>query len=239
MKAQTITLETSGGPMPLYVAGADADPKRAAVVFQEAFGVNDHIEDVTRRFAAEGYLAVAPHLFHRTLDGCLPYGDITAIRPHMTAVTDEGMLDDLDATLGYLAESGIDAAHTGVVGFCLGGRQSFVASVRRALGAGVTFYGGGIVSGRTKGMPAMIDSVGQLRTPWLGLFGDLDQGIPVEEVEHLRAALKAGAKVDTEIVRYANAGHGFHCDAREANYVEDAARDGWRRTLAWFDRYLG
>ena len=76
-----------------------------------------------------------------------------------------------------------------------------------------------------------------MKTPWLGLFGDLDKGISVEDVEELRAALK-DAPVETEIVRYAEAGHGFHCDARPEAYNAEAAADGWRRTLAWFGEHL-
>src|ERR1043166_1878184 len=171
--------------MPVYVARPDGTATRAVVVFQEAFGVNPHIEDVTRRVAEAGYVGVAPHLFHRTLDGYLPYGDITVIRPHMTAVTDDGVLDDVDATASYLAENGIEAASTGVVGFCLGGRLSFMVSLRRHLGAGVTFYGGGIVQGRGPAMPSLVDLLPDLGTPWLGLFGDQDQSITVDDVEEL------------------------------------------------------
>jgi carboxymethylenebutenolidase len=238
MRTETVTLHTPDGVMPAYVARPDGEAPRAVVVFQEAFGVNPHIEDVTRRVADAGYVGIAPHLFHRTLEGFLPYGDITLIRPHMTAVTDEGVLDDFDAAASYLAENGIGGTSTGVVGFCLGGRLSFMVSLRRRLGAGVTFYGGGIVQGRGPAMPSLMDLIPSLSTAWLGLFGDQDQGIPVPEVEELQTTLEAHARVETEIVRYPKAGHGFHCDARPQNYVEDAAQDGWRRTLEWFERHL-
>jgi carboxymethylenebutenolidase len=112
----------------------------------------------------------------------------------------------------------------------------FLVAVRRALGAAVTFYGGGIVSAGRLPFPALIGEAGSLRTPWLGQFGDLDQGIPVEGVEELRVAV-AAAPVDAEIVRYANAGHGFHCDQRDA-YEPEAAADGWRRTLEWLSSHI-
>lgn len=101
-----------------------------------------------------------------------------------------------------------------------------------ALGAAVGFYGGGIASSGFLPFPALIDESVTLQTPWLGFFGDLDQSIPVESVEELRGAL-AGAPVGTEVVRYADAEHGFHCDAR-ASYHEAAAKDAWARTLDWF-----
>jgi carboxymethylenebutenolidase len=118
----------------------------------------------------------------------------------------------------------------------MGGSVTFLAAARRTLGAAVTFYGGGVGEGRF-GMPPLVEMAPGLRTPWLGLFGDKDQSIPVDQVEALRGAA-AQASVPTEIVRYAEAGHGFHCDARPDSYHEFSARDAWRRTLDWFDRHL-
>jgi carboxymethylenebutenolidase len=234
--ATTVSVTTGGGDMAVYDAEPDGAARGAVLVLQEAFGVNDHIEDVTRRFAAAGYRAVAPHLFHRSGDPVLDYGNFEKVMPQMQALTEAGLLEDLDASLGYLAAAGYGAARVGVVGFCMGGSVVFLAAVRRALGAGVTFYGGGVAEGRF-GMPPLVDMAPDLQTPWLGLFGDEDQGIPVEQVEALRRAA-ATAKVTTEIVRYAGAGHGFHCDARPDSYHEKAAGDGWRRTLAWFAQNL-
>ena len=87
--------------------------------------------------------------------------------------------------------------------------------------------------------PPLVADAGRLQTPWLGLFGDLDTGIPPEDVEAVRAALDAADPVPHEIVRYADADHGFHCNDRPAVYDPTAAVDAWDRTLAWFDRFLG
>jgi carboxymethylenebutenolidase len=232
------TLDTADGPMGLFEARPDGDrPARGAVVvIQEAFGVNDHIRDVTGRLAAAGYHAVAPEVFHRTGGGTVPYTDFNAVRPHFAALTDEAVLADVDAALAFLRGAGWVDGSTGVVGFCMGGRASFLVAARRALGAAVGFYGGGIVRSRFPQFPPLAAEGATLATPWLGLFGDDDTGIPVEDVEHLRTVL-AGAPVPTEIVRYAGAGHGFHCDQR-SSYVKEAATDGWSRTLDWFDRHL-
>jgi carboxymethylenebutenolidase len=232
----TVTLEGSDGAMNLFDAEPDGMVQKAVIVVQEAFGVNDHIEDVTRRFADEGYRAVAPHLFYRTGDPVLGYTDFDKIMEHFAALSEKGLLGDLDAVLSYLGDSGFAPGRIGVVGFCMGGTVAFLASVRRPLGAGVTFYGGGIAEGRF-GLPPLTELGGALQTPWLGLFGDQDQGIPVDQVEHLRAAL-GSAPVDTEIVRYPEAGHGFHCDKR-GSYHEASAKDAWRRTLTWFDSHIG
>jgi carboxymethylenebutenolidase len=221
--------------MPLYDAEPDGSPGAAVIVIQEAFGVNDHIEDVTRRFATEGYRAVAPHLFHRSGDPALGYEDIQQVMPHMQAVTEAGLASDLDATLSYLADAGFESNQVGIVGFCMGGTVAFLAATRYPLGAAVTFYGGGIASGRF-GTASQIELAPDLVAPWLGLYGDLDQGIPVDEVEALREAA-AKASVPTEVVRYPEAEHGFHCDAR-SSFHPSSSQDAWQRTLAWFQSYL-
>jgi carboxymethylenebutenolidase len=220
---------------PLSVYEPAGAPKGGVIVIQEAFGVNDHIEDVTRRFAGEGWLSVAPHLFHRTGDPKLGYTDFSEVRPHMGALTKEAVLEDLDAALAHLEAAGIPASRTGVVGFCMGGTVALVAAVHRPIGAAVTYYGGGVKEGRF-GFRPLVEEAPALQAPWLGLFGDLDQGIPVDQVEELRAAAATSGQ-PTEVVRYPEAGHGFHCDQRDS-YHAASSLDGWTRTLAWFDRHL-
>jgi carboxymethylenebutenolidase len=140
-------------------------------------------------------------------------------------------------TIAHLAAAGFEASEIGIVGFCFGGRVSFLVAARRSLGAAVGFYGGGIAAAGGLPFPPLIGESPTLQTPWLGLFGDLDKGISVESVEELRAAL-GDAPVAADVVRYADADHGFHCDARGSYHAESAA-DGWRRTLEWFAGHLG
>lgn len=230
-----LELTTPDGPMRTFVATPDDPPRAGVVVVQEAFGLNAHIEDVTRRLAEVGYLAIAPELFHRSDDpGPFSYDDFAAVIPAMGALSDSGMLDDVDAAIAHLAGRGITPDHTGIVGFCMGGRVSFLVAARRALGAAVGFYGSGIVNARFPQFPALVGEVPTLATPWLGLFGDNDGSIPVDDVEQLRTAL-VDAPVDAAVVRYPEAEHGFFCDLRPS-YAPDAAADAWVRTLAWFER---
>jgi len=233
----SIVLDTRDGAMELYEAVPHGEPEAAVIVVQEAFGVNDHIQDVTRRFAAAGYLAVAPAFFHRAGGGTAPYDDFSQVMPLFEGISDDGILIDVDATIAHLEARGFDRSRIGIVGFCFGGRVTFLTAVRRKLGAAVGFYGGGIVSSSPLGLPALIEEAADVQTPWLGLFGDLDKGIPVDDVEVLREAL-GDAEVVADIVRYADAEHGFHCDARDA-YHQESAADAWRRSLAWFDTHLG
>jgi carboxymethylenebutenolidase len=236
-ETQSVEVPTPDGAMRLYEARPDGEAQAAVIVIQEAFGVNDHIQDVTRRFADAGYLAVAPELFHRAGSGSTaPYDDFSKVLPLFEGLNDQALLDDVDAALAHVATAGFGPERVGIVGFCMGGRVTFLVALERALGAAVGFYGGGIVTGRFPQFPPLVDRVEELKTPWLGLFGDQDEGIPVADVERLRTALE-GAPVDTHIVRYADAGHGFHCDVRPA-YNPDAAKDGWERTLAWFEEHF-
>lgn len=237
MADATHQLTTADGPMELYEALPDGAPAGAVIVVQEAFGVNDHIRDVARRFAEQGYRAVAPAFFHRAGGGTAPYGDFSKVMPLFQGLSDDAVLMDIDAAREHLRAAGVSDAQTGLVGFCWGGRVAFLAAARRRLGACVGFYGGGIVTSRRPGVPPLIDEAATLQTPWLGLFGDRDQGIPVADVERLREALGA-AQVATDVVRYADAEHGFHCDERES-YHEAAAKDGWARTLDWLRTHLG
>jgi carboxymethylenebutenolidase len=235
MSTETLSLPTSDGPMPAYEARPDGDPRGAILVVQEAFGLTSHIESICQRMAQAGYTAVAPALFHRDGSPVLGYDTFDQVRTVMMALTADGIRADLSATFDHLASLGFAPGGTGVVGFCMGGTVSLIAGAERPLGAAVTFYGGGVREGRF-GFDALIDVAPRLQSPWLGLFGDLDKGIPVEDVEALRAAAP-GASVPTEIVRNADADHGFNCNDRDS-YHEPSATDAWARTLAWFDQRL-
>ena len=206
-------------------------------MIQEAFGLNDHIRDVTRRAAAAGYHAVAPALFHRSGGGTADYGNFDAVLPMFEGLTDDGILADVDAALDHLRSNGIDDAQIGVVGFCFGGRVSFLVAARRRIGASVGFYGGGIVSSSRLQFPALIGESTTLQTPWLGLFGDEDHGIPVEDVEQLRDELRGR--------RFPRRSSGIRAPATASTATfatathRMPAADAWARALAWFDAHLG
>ncbi|HWL37205.1 MAG TPA: dienelactone hydrolase family protein [Frankiaceae bacterium] len=200
------------------------------IVIQEAFGVTEHIEDVVRRFEAEGYAACAPDLYHGTTFG---YDDgWNTIRPVMDALTGDGILADVDAAIAALGERGVPKSRVAIVGFCMGGTVALWAGAMRELGAAVSFYGGGVTTSRWPGVPPLVEVAPGLRTPWLGLYGDKDKGIPVEQVEALRAAA-ALAPVPTRIERFAGAGHAFFNDARKASYDATAAEAAWPMVLSW------
>jgi carboxymethylenebutenolidase len=236
---EEIVLSTADGDMPTFVAtpgdGVNGDAKGGIVVVQEAFGVTSHIQSICTRLADAGFVAVAPALFHREGSPVLAYDDLAAVMPVMASLTAGGIETDLDAAFAELQRRGFEGGRVGIVGFCMGGTVALFAGTQWRLGAAVTFYGGGVAQGRF-GFPSLLDVAPDLQTPWLGLYGDLDQGIPVTEVEALRRVTKE-AKVPTEIVRFPDAGHGFNCDDRDA-YHEPSATDAWNRTLAWFGAHV-
>jgi len=232
---ETLTVESTGGAMGLYEAKPQGAPRGAVIVIQEAFGITAHIEDVCRRFSAEGYVAVAPHIFHRSGDPVIAYDDMQSVIPHVMALNPEDLTADLDAAMKHIEGAGFSANQVAVVGFCMGGSVVMLAAVRSTLGAAVSFYGGGVAQSRF-GMPPLLDLAPALKTPWLGMFGDEDASIPVQEVEWLREAA-AKASVQTQVIRYPGANHGFHCDARDS-YHEPSAKQAWKETLSWLDKHL-
>jgi carboxymethylenebutenolidase len=232
VSARTSTLPGADGALAVYEA-APAEPSAALVLVHEAFGLTDHIADVARRAAAEGYHVVAPDLFHRGGGGVAPYGDLQAAAAYFGGMAgDDGILADVDACLAHLADLGFAPERTGVLGFCFGGRVAFLTAARRELGAAVTLYGGGIMKANPfLPFPALVDDVAGMRTPWLGMYGTEDHGIPADEVDALEAAL-AEAPVETRVTRYEGAGHAFHNDVLPS-YHEQAARAAWSEGLTW------
>lgn len=229
------SLETTDGPMDVFVAEPGGAARGGVVVIQEAFGLTTHIQSICTRLADAGWMAVAPALFHRTGSPVLGYDDLGAVAPHFLAITADGLEMDLAAALGLLGDAGVPSHQRGVVGFCMGGTIALWAGTHFELGAAVTFYGSGIEQGRF-GLAPLRELAPSLGCAWQGHFGDLDTGIPVEQVEALRQAAET-APVDTELYRYAEAAHGFNCNERDAFEPASAAL-AWRRTLEWFDAHL-
>lgn len=217
-------MPNKGGPFPV------------ALVVQEIFGVHEHIKDVCRRFAKQGYMAIAPELYARQGD-VSRLSTIDEIRTVVAKVPDEQVMSDLDAAVDYAAKTGKgDVAKLGITGFCWGGRIVWLyAAHSKQLKAGVAWYGR-LVGDKSELTPKHpVDVAADLKAPVLGLYGGKDAGISQETVEQMRTALKK-AKVAAEIVVYPEAQHGFNADYRPS-YKEDDANDGWKRLLAWFKEH--
>lgn len=229
------TLMTADGPMEVIVSSPKDRPRGGVVVVQEAFGLTGHILRVTEAVAEAGYLAIAPALFHRSEEQVFGYGDFEKLGPVIMSLTAATIETDIDAAFAELVDLGVDGSRLAMMGFCMGGSITLATAARRPLAAAITFYGAGISEGRF-GLPSGLDSAARLQSPWLGLYGDLDAHIPIDEVEQLRVAA-ATAPVDTEVVRYGDADHGFHCDERPS-FQAEASTDAWARTLEFLAEHL-
>jgi len=205
-------------------------------VVSEIFGVHEHIADVARRFAKEGYLAIAPEMFVRQGDA-KSYTDIPRLQAEVVSKKpDAEALQDLDAAAAWAAANGGDASRLGVTGFCWGGRIAWLYDAHSPrVRAAVAWYGRlvGEVTPNTPGHP--IELAGALHGPVLGLYGGQDPGIPLDTIDKMKAALKGGSAAarQSEFVIYPDAPHAFNADYRPS-YRKPAAEDGWKRCLAWF-----
>ena len=224
---------SDGSTMNAYVAHPkDAHNLPAVLVFQEAFGVNAHIRSVTERIAQEGYYAIAPELFHRSGSGFEgSYTDFAAVRPHMEALTREGLEADILATYAWVQhQAGLVQTDKVVsVGFCMGGRVSVHASTLLPLKAAASFYGGGI-------MDTIADRIEKVQAPLMLCWGGLDQHITQEKIQPLLQALDAHKKSYIHSV-FSHADHGFFCDARQS-YQPNAAQTAWAMLKAFWASYL-
>jgi carboxymethylenebutenolidase len=221
-----ITLNISDGSrMASYVARPDdSSVHPGIIVLQEAFGVNSHIRKMCDRFAAEGYVAIAPELFHRTAPGFEgDYNDFPSVGPHMRAMTVEGTEADLRATFEWLrSQKQVQSERISSVGYCMGGRVSFLANSILPLHAAASYYGGGIATG-------LLDRAAKLNAPMLLFWGGLDKHIPPEQRNAVLEALRAAGKVYAN-VEFSDADHGFNCDERKS-YQPRAAREAWALLL--------
>ena len=212
--------------MPAYVARpAGGGPHPGLMIFQEAFGVNSHIRQVSERFAAHGNVAVAPELFHRPAPPGYEgnYNDFPSVMPHYQAVTNETAEADVRASYEWLhSNSQVKADEISCVGFCMGGRISFLANSVVSLRKAVSFYGGGIA-------PGLLDRAPNLGAPALLIWGGLDKHITAEHRQAVTDALDGQRKIYVNVV-FSNADHAFFCDDRPA-YQPIATRQAWALTL--------
>ena len=248
VSAQTITTDSKGltaGEVKIKVADGEIPAYRAmpaggknlptVLVVQEIFGVHEHIRDVCRRFAKDGYLAIAPELYARQGDvsKLKEFNDIIAV---VNKVPDVQVMSDLDAAAAWAANNGGNADKMAVTGFCWGGRITWMyAAHNPKLKAGVAWYGGLVRPASELSPKHPIDIATTLKVPVLGLYGGADTGISLDTVEKMRAALKSAGS-PSEIVVYADTPHGFHADYRPS-YRPGEANDGWKRLMIWFRKY--
>lgn len=238
LTAGEVTLTINNQKMPMYRAQPEGKTDLPVIlVISEIFGVHEHIADVARRFAKQGYMALAPELFVRQGDA-KAYASVSELQKQIISkVPDEQVMNDLDACVAWAGQHGGNTEKLGITGFCWGGRITWLYAAHNpaVVKAGVAWYGR-LVGEKTPLTPKHpIDIAGSLKTPVLGLYGAKDGGIPLESVEKMKTALAHGSS-KSEFVIYPYSGHAFHADYRPS-YVEADAKDGWNRCVAWFQKH--
>ena len=208
----------------------------AIIVIMEAFGVTGHIEKVCDQYAANGYVAIAPALYHRQHPNPkLGYDEMPAVQGYMGELRDNELIEDVNVAIDYLNNKYPRTANQkiGIVGYCVGGRIAYLAATScPGLSAASVYYGGRILVPFGDG-PAPIDLTSNISIPVMGNFGDTDENPSPADVKTIDDALTA-AGVTHDFKSYPGAGHGFNCDDR-GSYNEAAATDAFARTLGFFN----
>ena len=222
---ELVDFKANGQTASGYLAIPQQGSGPGVVVIQEWWGLVDHIKDVCERFANEGFVALAPDLYHgKTTKSPDEAGKL------MMAMRIDEAEKDLSGAVQYLLDHDATTGDkAGVVGFCMGGALAlYTATKNPSVGACVVFYGG---------HPNVKPDLPKLQAPVLGIYGERDKSVPPESVHRLEQQLKAlGKKVD--VIIYPNADHAFFNDARPAVYVPEAAADAWQRTIEFFRKHL-
>ncbi|HXC06402.1 MAG TPA: dienelactone hydrolase family protein [Bacteroidia bacterium] len=236
VKSRFITLSVDdGSPMQCFVSEPDAETGTCPgiLVFQEAFGVNSHIRDITERLAAQGYVAIAPELFHRTAPAGFEgsYTDFAALAPHFQAVNAATLESDARTAYQWLdTYKKVGQRQIACIGFCMGGRASFIANTALPLKAAISFYGGGIA-------PELIKKASGLHAPMLFFWGGLDKHIPTEQIDAVTKGMdEAGKRYESRVIP--DADHGFNNNEKPA-YNAQAASEAWTKSLAFLKEKLG
>lgn len=224
-----VTSTVNGVPLSIAKPESPAAQAPAVIVLQEAWGVNAHLESVLQRLADNGYLAVAPHLYHRGSQTV--FTDFPSAKDSFMALTSDGLGHDVGAAVSYCRSEG--SGKIGSLGFCMGGSVSLWCATVPLVDAAVTYYGGAVAEARWPGIPSGIELAAQLKVPWLGHYGDLDTSISPESVEQLRENAADLARVYT----YADAGHAFNNDTAD-HYNPEAAALAWSHTMEFFAETL-
>lgn len=239
--AGEVKIAVADGEIPAYRAMPDKKGKKFPVVMvvHEIFGVHEWIQDVCRRFAKLGYLAIAPALYARQ-------GEIKDLkdsreinRQIYSKIPDTQSMTDLDSTVAWAAKNSGNTTKLSITGFCWGGRITWLyAAHNPKVKAGAAWYGR-VVPTANSPVNALqpttpIDYAKDLKVAVVGLYGGLDTGIPLDGVQRMQDELKKG-KSKSEIIVFPNAKHGFHADYRES-YNRQSSEEAWAKVLAWFKK---
>ncbi len=233
-----LTIGTPSGSMPVFMAAPEGEKLPVIIVIQEIFGVNEHIKNVCRRLAGEGYIALAPELFHRQgTHITVPYSDRDSAQPLLAALTNEDLVSDIRDVISFLRE--LPQAETSKVftlGFCAGGFASLLAATKLQITGAISFYGSGVVRPREGiQLRPFAPKLSDVRSPLLMFFGEKDASIPEGDRFEIRRVLDEN-HIPHELVVFGEADHGFFCDERKS-YHAASAKLAWEKMIGWLAQF--
>ncbi len=241
VRTETITIASGDTEILAYLA----EPSRpgrfgAVVVIQEVFGVNSHVREVAERIAGAGYVAIAPHIYHRQAPGFeagYTPEDLELGRRYKQGTQAAELLADVEGAIAHLySKTNVIPEGVGCIGFCFGGHVAYLAATLPQVKATASFYGAGIATMTPGGGAPTLSRTAEIKGTVYGFFGEKDPLIAAEEVDQIEAALQEYG-VSHRIFRYPDAEHGFFCDQRYS-YNSAAARDAWEQVLQLFKTTL-
>jgi carboxymethylenebutenolidase len=228
IRTETVPL-LDGSALRLTVAEPVSAVRGGIVVLHEARGVTDAVRGLVQGLAEDGWLAVAPHLYHRDGADELDGAD-EEVQQQVDRLDGEQVMADTDTAFGWLAERGVSPDRMGVIGFDLGGSVALLVAATRTLGAAVTVADEGVAKAPGTSLSALLEAARGITCPWLGLYGEEAGGEPDPAIAQIRDAVVA-SEIAANVVVYPRRGHRFDDDP-------EAAADAWQRTLNWFDSNL-
>jgi carboxymethylenebutenolidase len=241
IKTETVQIKNGELLIDAYLAIPQAEGKFSAIiVIQEIFGVNNHIQDVTRRIGQEGYIAIAPAIYQRQAPGFTAgytMADVNIGREYKNQTQATELISDIEATINYLYSlPQVKTTGVGTIGFCFGGHVVYLAATIDEIKATASFYGAGITTSTPGGGPATVNKTKDIKGTIYTFFGLEDSSIPVAEIDQIQGELDK-YQIPHQVYRYPGADHGFFCDQR-ASYNQEAAQDAWQKVLTLYAQVL-
>jgi carboxymethylenebutenolidase len=241
MRAESVEIRGDGGDaIEAYLAQPlDGPPTGGVVVIHHMPGYDEGTKEITRKFAVHGYLALCPNLYSREAPGASP-DDAAATARAQGGVPDSRLVGDVAGAAAYLREMSSSNGKVATIGYCSGGRQSFLAACSLPLDAAVDCYGAFVVGTPPEGFPLQVQPIvglaPNLSCPLLGLFGAEDQFPTPDQVDELEKALTEAGK-EFEFHSFEGAGHAFFSVDRPA-YRPEVANEAWQLIWSFFGRHL-
>ena len=240
-KTEKIIASTSDGPINLHVfypEHSNTKPLTAIIVLQEAFGVNDNINSICSHFVRDGFLVVAPELFHRAgSDIIIPYDQFPKVMSILGPLTNDQLSEDVKAAYDFIKNiKNLKIEKIGSIGFCMGGFTSILAACRLPLDFAISCYGGGISNERPGiGFTPFLTEFKSIHCPVLLIYGEKDHSIPLEQIEQIRNCLK-NDEINFKINVYPDAGHAFMREGQPV-FHSTAAPEAWQDIINWLKPY--